>query len=501
VSGGTRMTMSPGLSGRTAIALTLLALLIGVLGDALLRGTPWGVNVVIWGIAVGAALMFVVRRAPPSLLVVLLLGEACLAMFIWRDTGFLQFWAFMALLAALSLVTAHAAGVSLAYIRIRDGLIAAIESAVRAASQAGVLLSRDIPWERWTRDGRWQRAPATATGVLLAIPVILVFGGLLRSAEPQFAALTDRVFGWDFPTVVSHVALTGSLAWISAGYLHGLASRRPWMIEPPQMTGAPQLRLPHIGIPLGVLALMLLVFAGIQAEYLFGGAETVLRTTGLTVAEYARRGFFELVTVATLVLALLLATYAAIDRSSVTTVRGYRLLSALLIALVGVVMASALVRMRLYVQNFGLSEDRIYVTAFMMWVGAVLAWFAVTVLRERASRFAYGAVTAGFATILALGALNPHALIVRTNLARAAAGHELDAEYLSRLSADAVPTIVSAWPTLDASTRCELRRGTLRPWADRLRSDWRSWNLSRWRARRAVATLETPQCPDRRTDG
>lgn len=476
------------------IHLLPLGLGLGVLGDVLLRGTPWGINVVIWGAAVGAGAALAARRARAPVLTALLLGEACLAVFVWRDVPFLQFWTFMAFLAALSLATAHAVGVSLPRMRIRDGVLAASESGLRAASQAGVLLTRDVAWERVTRNERWRHAPATATGVLLTIPVVVVFGGLLRSAEPQFATLTDRLFGWDVPTVISHIALTALLAWITAGYLHGLASRRPWILAPPEASRSPNLGLPQTAIPLGALALMLLLFAVIQVEYLFGGAETVLRTTGLTVAEYARRGFFELVAVATLVLLLLLAAHAAVDRSNRGAVRWLTLLSGSLIALVGIVMASALVRMQLYVHNFGLSEDRIYATAFMLWVGAVLAWFATTVLRGRGTRFAFGAVIAGFVTLLALGVLDPHALIVRTNVARAAAGHELDTEYLHRLSADAVPEIVAAWPDLDATTRCELWQGTLHRWAGASPSDWRSWNLARWRARQSVATLETPAC-------
>jgi hypothetical protein len=258
--------------------------------------------------------------------------------------------------------------------------------------------------------------------------------------------------------------------------------------------------LAHVGIPLATLALMLLLFAAIQAEYLFGGTETLLRTTGLTVAEYARRGFFELVTVATLVLGLLLMGNAVIDPADRPAVRGVRVLSAILIALVAVVMASALARMQLYVRSFGLSEDRIYATAFMLWVGAALAWFAITVLRGLASRFAYGAVIAGFVTLLTLGALDPHALIVRTNVSRVVPGYDLDTTYLSRLSADAIPAIVAAWPALAEEERCALWRGPLRRWSETPEEDWRTWNLSRRRAAGA-ATLPDPGCGDGDTVG
>lgn len=487
--------MPPHRSPATAPTLLLLALALGALGDVLLRGVPWGVNVVLWSLALTAAALAALGRPrmPPT--AALLLGLACLTAFLWRDAEFLQVWGVLALLAGLSLATAHAAGVPLAAMRVRDGVAAALESALRAAFHAAAPLTREIRWEALTRDGRWAGARAAAVGTALAIPVALVFGGLLRAAEPRFAALTDPLFGWDVPAVISHAGLTAFLGWIAAGYLHGLASRRPWMAPPPEAPGAPPLRLPHVAIPLGLLAAMLGLFAAIQAGYLFGGWAAVERTTGLTVAEYARRGFFELVAVATLVLATLLAVHAALDRASPATVRGYRAIALALIALVGVVLASALVRMRLYVTSFGLTEDRIYGTAFMLWVGVVLAWFAATMLRDRARRFAYGAVVAGFATLLALAALDPHGLIVRVNVARAAAGRELDVAYLNRLSADAVPAIAAAWPALDAEARCLLWRGRLRAGAGAPDGDWRTWNLARHRARQAASALPRPSCP------
>lgn len=485
-------------SGRVAIWLLGMALALGVSGDLLLRATPWGLNMASWGLALGVASAAAVRwgagRLRPAVVVTLLLGEACFVTFAWRDTPFLTFWGAVALVAALSLVTAAAVGIRLPAVRIRDGLVAPIEAGLRAISQAGLLVGRDLPRLMVTRHGRWDGAPAAAVGLILAVPVVVVFGGLLRSADPGFAALTDRWVLRGVSTTFSHIALIVTLSWLTAGFLHGIASRRPALFELPDAAALPQVGFLQIGIPLGALGVMLSVFALVQAEYLFGGMATVLETAGLTVAEYARRGFFELVTVATLVLVLLLGAHAVLDPTRSAGVRRYRMLAASLLVLVAVVMVSAVVRMRLYVEHFGLTEDRLYGSVFMLWLAAVLAWFAFTVLRGRARQFGYGAVLAGFATLISLSALNPHALIVRTNVGRAVAGRELDAAYLGRLSADAVPAIVAAWPALDAAARCEVWNRSLKRWAEPPADDWRSWNVARWRARRAAASIEAPGC-------
>src|SRR3982750_4518589 len=109
--------------------------------------------------------------------------------------------------------------------------------------------------------------------------------------------------------------------------------------------------------------------------------------------------------------------------------------------------------MRLYTQEFGLTELRLYTSAFMFWIFAVLVWFLLTVLRGYRARFAFGALVTGFAAIALLNALNPDALIVRTNVARMEAGKEFDAPYLASLSADAVPRLLDALSVMNEKDR------------------------------------------------
>jgi hypothetical protein len=143
--------------------------------------------------------------------------------------------------------------------------------------------------------------------------------------------------------------------------------------------------------------------------------------------------------------------------------------------------------MRLYQAEYGLSEPRLYPTAFMGWLAVVFVWFCLTVLRGHRERFAFGAMVAGFLLIAALHALDPDALIARTNLARAQAGHIFDARYAARLSADAVPDLVSGLPNLNPQDRCTLAARLLERWSPPENPDWRSWTYSRSRAWQAIS--------------
>jgi hypothetical protein len=148
-------------------------------------------------------------------------------------------------------------------------------------------------------------------------------------------------------------------------------------------------------------------------------------------------------------------------------------------------MASAVARMALYTSLYGLTELRLYTTAFMGWLAIVFLWFGATVLRGQRYRFAVGAMVTGFVAIGVLNALNPDALIARTNLGRIDSPLPVDGRYLGSLSADAVPTLVAGLPSLTESERNRLMNALQARWFNPP-SDWRTWNWSRSQATAAV---------------
>jgi hypothetical protein len=214
------------------------------------------------------------------------------------------------------------------------------------------------------------------------------------------------------------------------------------------------------------------------------------RTRGLTYAGYARRGFFELVTVAMLVLPRLLLGRWLLPKKLRAEERIFGLLAGSMVAMLFVIMASAVQRMLLYQSIYGLTELRLYTTAFMGWLALVFLWFLATVLRGQRERFACGALVAGLGVIAALVAMNPDALIVRTNVAHVRAGRALDDGYLAALSADAVPALVRALPELDDARRPAVTLALLRRWSQPGGHDWRTWNRARELARSAVRGLD-----------
>src|SRR2546426_9310473 len=86
--------------------------------------------------------------------------------------------------------------------------------------------------------------------------------------------------------------------------------------------------------------------------------------------------------------------------------------------------------MRLSVREYGLSEDRLYATAFMLYLAGLFGWLAWTTLRGARRRFAFGGLVQGFAMLGVLHLVNPDVLIVRTNLARDRKSTRLNSSHL-----------------------------------------------------------------------
>jgi hypothetical protein len=393
-----------------------------------------------------------------------------------------------ALIVAIALAALAAQGAS---VRLRGVSAYGIAVCVGCANAwfGGLrLVLGDIPWHEVQGRGRWRHLGAVAFGLLVSVPLLLVFGGLFVSADATFASFVSSL-NVDLGSIASHVFLIAVFAGLSAGTLRGAFLGSAHIAALGERLESPGVRFTTTATVLGALDLLFLLFVALQARWLFGGAGVIEATTGLTVAEYARRGFFELVTAAALVIPLLLAADWATRRENRQEEQSFRALALLLVLLVGALLVSALQRMLLYVRLFGLTELRLYTTAFMVLLGGVSAWFAWTVLRGARARFAFGALVQATAVLAGLHIANPDALIARVNVGRRVDVVPLDAAYVSgTLSADAVPVLLANLPRLGAPERAQVARCLLERWGAGTRRgrDWRSWN---WSAARALTLV------------
>ena len=510
------------------------ALLLGLVGDAILRVPSWGANMAIWSLAIVAAVVTLARRRyealPADARWLLIPALALSLLFVWRDSdsliayNTLTFFGTLALLAAaISWGTEQRVLES----RFRELVYAGVVIGVNVFVGMIALLLSDVSFRQVAGARGTGRVIAGVRAALVAIPLLLVFGSLFASADPVFARLVSQVFRIDAAAVASHLAVSGIIAWFVGGLLRATVlsnGRGTWRVPFPD--GA--LGLTEVSVALGSLVALFAAFVIVQLRYFFGGDALVQATAGMSYADYARRGFFELVTVSALVLPVLLTGNSLLRRDTPRADAVFRVLSGTLLTLLAIIMYSAIARMRLYESAYGLSEDRLYATVFMGWLAIVFVWFTVTVLRGRERLFTAGVLASGWATLIALNVADPSGYVARFNIARAGQGKEVDVRYIARLGADAAPALVqylarervtapAGWvipstdsaghaltmpagsvleradgarETADYGERCEAARRLLHDWGPAVQTDWRGWTVSRARARRVVGGSE-----------
>ncbi|MAU01279.1 MAG: hypothetical protein CL608_29410 [Anaerolineaceae bacterium] len=355
-------------------------------------------------------------------------------------------------------------------------------------------------------------------GLLLALPVLLVFTVLLSSADLIFADYVDQLFSLDIFSHMAEWLWRGSLILLLSVLLAGglaLALTRHADDEEQSALERALSTLPNqfsIGFIetstiLVLVNMLFAAFVAIQFTYLFGGVANVTEA-GYTFADYARRGFFELLTVAILTMLLVLGLNWLARRENKGQIRLFNGLGSVLVGLVLVMLVSAWRRMALYEAAFGYTELRLIVYVCMGWLALTLVWFLLT-LWLHPDRFAIGALLAVMGFVATLNLINPDAFIARQNLDRYEQTGDLDAAYLASLSNDAVPELVRGLALTAGDAETQLTPICARSWlsdeldcyatpheilltalngryqtliSDSSWQRWTSFNLPRWQA-------------------
>jgi hypothetical protein len=232
--------------------------------------------------------------------------------------------------------------------------------------------------------------------------------------------------------------------------------------------------------------LLFAAFVAVQFAYFFGGRTRVLTHESLTFAQYARTGFWQLLAATAITGGVLAFAWMAGGREHRSA---FRWLAGSLVVLDLVVLASAFRRLTLYEDTFGWTWPRLAVHATILAVGVLLLCALVAVVRGGVAWLPSAAVAVAAVTLIVFSALNPDAFIAQRNLERYARTGDLDVTELRGLSADAVPVLAEALPTLDECAR--LHVGALFDDTSALeqRSGWASWNLGRERGADVIAAL------------
>jgi hypothetical protein len=484
----------------------IIGLILGWVFDLLFWKHAPGINFTIFVVFCLAGGFYVLRMegikpAVRSLVLVVPILFFAVITFVRQDILSL----FLALAATLFLlillVTTFVGGRWSSY-GLADYVVAYLILAVGMVSKPFMLLTNERKKQMEIPDGniRKKKIWPVVRGILIAIPIVMVFAVLLSSADLVFAQRLDEfvsIFRLEkLPEYIFRVIYILVAAYLLVGvFLHAATSSQNEQLISDKKSLVPTfLGFIESSIILGSVAILFIIFVVIQFQYFFGGQANI-HIDGYTYAEYARKGFGELIMVALFSLMLFLGLSGITQRETPRQRNIFSGLGIAVVVLVGIILISAFQRLGLYESAYGFSQSRTYAHVFMIWLGLLLAGVVVLEIMHKERRFALAVMLAviGFSASLAL--LNVDGFIIKQNVQRAVQGHELDVAYLANLTSDGIPTLKTIFNDPSFTEKIHEQVGAaLVCLANRNiasnDTDWRAFNLSQYNGQQALNSVE-----------
>lgn len=337
--------------------------------------------------------------------------------------------------------------------------------------------------------GKQRSTSQVIKGLLMALPVVILFLWLFASADLAFRQSLDNLLNLNIPEeLLGQIVIIGFVTLASLGALAYVFKDEARTSMEGAASAMPNNRMSivQISVFLGTINVLFLIFILFQVRYLFGG-ESNITQQGFTFAEYAHRGFFELIAVAIISLVLIMAAERQVDRLEEAHAIPFKILSLLLIAGVIIIMASAFKRLDIYQEAYGFTILRFYVSAFIIWLSLLFVAFGYKIFNNKADRFFARVIFIAVIVFVAvMNILNPEAIIARQNIKHFARTGKLDTMYLNQLSADAVPALLPLLDHPDQQIRQDIGYilyETKQQLLEKNKDVWQEANLARARAR------------------
>lgn len=476
---------------RKASYVILISLGLAVVFNGLFFGKLVGISVLIFtGVLLGSVFLFGHYNQislKKSWWVACLVVFFSLMVFVSANE-FLSFLNIVATFGLLMLLAHQIAGTPVFLMKIRDYLTLALLVPFRMLRKALSTISfvsqvhstvqhRDV----WIRIFK---------GVVMAVPILVIFGALFSQADLAFSQFISS-----FVNITISETEIQYLVLLAFAFVAGLSFLSyiffPKEIETvvvPEQSTLEAVRVSkgiEVTVFLGLISTLFLVFIVFQITYLFGG-ETNIVNAGFTYAEYARRGFWELLAVAMLSLVVLVASekYAGVEASAKRNLQ-FLVPALVLIGEVVIVIVSAFKRLSLYIDTYGMTILRFYVGVFIILLLVLFVILAIKFIQtKREQFFVFGTLLSVLTFLAVINIVNPDVLIIKANIQQYQETGKIDVYYVSDLSADAVAGKIDLYNKLAGEDK-EILKGSLLVQKTNLenwKGDWQSANLSRSKA-------------------
>ena len=294
------------------------------------------------------------------------------------------------------------------------------------------------------QDGKKRRLGPVLLGLVLGLPVAIIFLIFYYYADEMFRLFLQEVIdriGLSLWHVTVDIVLGFILTLLLCGWLISIktlrSARVPSGKDPHRLNGL------LVGAFFAMIAIVQLLFVLVQFRFLFAGEKSL--PAGMNYAEYARHGFFEIcwtIGISVVIVALALLLTRREENGRIHPLARISLSSCILCNYI--IVASAIMRFILYIQEFGMSEKRVA----CVWLIALMAiGFAGTLIKVWVPKFRSMRYVGVLIVIMVamLGFVNLDSLVANYNVDQYLTSenyeHELDMDYLASLGSGAAPAV------------------------------------------------------------
>ena len=345
--------------------------------------------------------------------------------------------------------------------------------------------------------GKYSSAGKVLAGLMLTIPLLFVIVPLLASADDVFRYFIEQIPNLfkniDLGEFIPRLLIVTMVTCLVFSYVWSLIYPKLGLTNSNIKIQSPGAFLDPITVTtlLILIDLLYVFFIAIQFSYLFGSLTDGL-PHNFTYAQYARKGFFELVAVTFINLVILIGNMNFVKASGGTIDKVVKVLNTTLVVSTFIMLVSAHLRMSLYEAAYGFTYLRILTHAFM---GYLFMLFSAALLKiwRQSIPLVKSFIVISITAYTLLNYINVDKLIVNNNIERYNQGNPIDISYLTTLSYDAVPELVdfvnrTSNQELAAKLKDNLnhrREGIERG------ASWQSFNISKYRAKESLKELSS----------
>ena len=333
-------------------------------------------------------------------------------------------------------------------------------------------------------------------GIIIALPILWIVINLLSSADDGFARIADRILEIislrHLLTYFLELIIGIPIAAYVFGSIYGNAHERfsQVLTKESSTTVFEKLHViprPALYAPLIVLNLIYIIFFVAMGAYLFSGFAGDLPAE-YTYSTYARKGFFELCAVASINLVILAIVYIFGKRNGKEYPTWMRLLTCLFSALTVLLILTAVSKMLLYIGSYGLTQLRVYVMFFLIFI--LVVFLVLIIWHIRPFNAGKPIVLAAVILVLTLFLSNHQGLIAKYNIENYMSGNlkELDIEVFVNMSDAVIPPLIDLRDSLQENDPLKIKIQDMIDshvwedisfdfWNDDIEVSFSSWNI------------------------